>query len=785
MNRLVQRFPTLTASAIYTVAVAAAFWPFWLGRSLINGFSDQRYAYPFHVFLTQYLRQHHSFPQWTPYIFGGMPFAANPTVGDTFYPPTTLLRLTVSADKALNLGIMLHIVLAGVFLYLLLRAFKLEWGAAFVGGAAYMFTGMILSLVTAGHDGKIYVSALLPLGFLFLYRGVTRGDWRSYLGFGTVVGFSLLSPHVQLTYYELMADGFFWLFLVFFGKERPDTHAWWHAGLLFVGALCVGFSLDAIQLLPFMQNISYTGRAAAGSMSTGWQYATSYSMPPEEILNVIWPSFSGTSLTNTYWGRNFFKLHNEYFGVATLILASFAFLLAERRRIVWFLVFLFGFGALYAFGGHTPFYYLPYTLLPGIKLTRAPGMIFFLPAFATACLAGLGTQVVLKEHGGVIAGRILGWLGVLVAALVLAVAGGWKGVMLSFAPPQQAPAVNANYPVFMFDTIRAVLVAAIVLGLVAALRSGRLRSATWATLLGVLVLLDLWSAERRQIVFQPPAAEQFAPDGVVQALRGDSTVFRLLRPTGGGCYTDNYPMLYGIRGVLGYEGTELHHFDELMGGKCQWHNLPVLNLWRLLAVKYVVTEQPMTHAALTLIGNGPVQTYDSASAYVYRFEGYQPFARVVPVAFKAPDAQVGPTLLDPRFDPRRVLLVPPDAPVGVTSLSTMPDTVGIPVHTRQIRPGTYRFELAAPLERAAYLFVSENYYPAWRARVDGVPQPVVRAQLALMAVPLPAGSRVVDLTFQSGRYRWGRDITAATILLLAGLAIYGRMSPAARESGGV
>ncbi len=781
MKRLTQRFPTLTAALIYAVAAAAAFWPCWLGRSLINEWSDQRYGYPFRVFAAAFLKQYHAFPQWNPYVFGGMPFAANPTFGDTFYP-TFLLRLLLPADTVFSLSIALHLVLAGVFTYLLLRAMKLEWGAAFVGGAAYMFTGMILSLVTAGHDGKIYVSALLPLAFLFLYRGVTRGSWRSYVGFGVVVGLSLASPQIQLAYYALMADGFFWLFLVFFSKERLHSHAWWQAALLFAGGLTVGFALDAIQLVPFMQNIAFTGRAAAGSMSSGWEYATSWSMPPSEILDVLWPSFSGTSILHSYWGQNGVKLHNEYFGVITLILASFAFLLAERRRIAWFLVFLFAYGTLFAFGGHTPFYRLPYALLPGIRLTRAPGMMFFLPAFATACLAGLGTQAILQGSTALTTRRVLIWLGGLAAAMLLAFAGAWKGFMLGLAP-QAASVIDLNYPAFRLDTARAVVVAAVMLGLVYALRSGRLRGAGWATVVGVLVLLDLWSGERHQIVFGPPAKEQFAPDGVVNALRTDSTVFRVFRaPTG--CYTDNYLMLYGVAGLLGYQGTELHAYDELLGGKCQLRQLASPNVWQLLAVKYVVLDHSVQHPALTLVGNGPVTSQDGRPAYVYRYTDSQPFARVVPVAFKATDEQVATTVIDPRFDPRRILLVPPDAPVGVTSLAAMPDTIPDAVETRQLTPQSFRFELAQPIQDSAYLFVSENYYPAWQARVDGVPQPVVRAQMSLMAIPLPRGSRVVELTFQSSRYVLGRAITVATLVLLVGLAGYGWATRRGREGRG-
>src|SRR3989338_10400750 len=94
------------------------------------------------------------------------------------------------------------------------------------------------------------------------------------------------------------------------------------------------------------------------------------------------------------------------------MLASFAFLLKDRRRLTWFFVFLAGYGTLFALGGHTPFYRLPYTLRPMIKMTRAPGMTFVLVSFSLAVLAALGTQAVLRRKG-LRLGRVVGWVAVL------------------------------------------------------------------------------------------------------------------------------------------------------------------------------------------------------------------------------------------------------------------------------------------------------------------------------------------------------------------------------------
>ncbi len=93
-----------------------------------------------------------SVPLW------GLPYIAA-MHGDIFYP-TAWLRWFLPIDTAMNLGFFSHIVLAGVTMYAFLRALRVGWTAALVGGLAYELTGIVASLVHPGHDGKLFVSAL-------------------------------------------------------------------------------------------------------------------------------------------------------------------------------------------------------------------------------------------------------------------------------------------------------------------------------------------------------------------------------------------------------------------------------------------------------------------------------------------------------------------------------------------------------------------------------------------------------------------------------------------------
>lgn len=759
LEKLVQRRPVLTATVLYALVVSLAFWRFFAGGFLVNSHSDMLRGYPPRAFAAEYLQTHGAFPQWDPHIFGGMPYLANTSHGDTFYP-TFLLRLIFPVDVGISLGFLLHIVLAGTFMFLFLRALKLEWGASFVGGAAYLMTGQVVSMVSPGHDGKLFVSALLPLALMFLYQAVTRNEWRRYLAFGVVVGFALLSPHFQMTYYLLMAAGFFWLYLVFLHPPEQVTRApWYRHALLFGAGLATGFAFAAIQLVPFVAYIPFTPRGEGGT-SRGWEHAISWSMPPEELINVLWPAFSG--MLEAYWGRNFFKLHSEYLGVAVLILASFAFKLEGRQRLAWFFVFLGAYGVLFALGGYTPFYHLPYALLPGIRLTRAPSSIFVVASFAVAALAALGAQA-LGSHvaGSIKRTPLIAWGVALVVGVLLAASGFWEGMMRSLA--RNPAAVGPNLPVFTLDTVRALAVGAVALGLIWQRLAGKLGGTAWALGLGAVVLVDLWSVERHYIRFSPRPAHTLAQDQLIARLRADTGVFRVVPGS-------NSLSLGDIRSMEGYSGTQLHRYDELLGRQGDERtNEGHPNVWRVLAVRYVALGGRIQHAALTLVDSQPLQSQEGP-VYLYRFQDAQPFAFLVPMAIKVPDDQQVPVILDPRFDPRRYLIVPADALVGETSVNRLPDPITTPVAVTPVRAGAYRLDLAAPAPAGSFLFLSENWHPGWSATVDGKGANVIRAQHTLIGVPLEAGAKSVELTFRDAKYPRGRAITLVTLLLLVGVA---------------
>jgi len=76
------------------------------------------------------------------------------------------------------------------------------------------------------------------------------------------------------------------------------------------------------------------------------------------------------------------------------------------------------------------------------------------------------------------------------------------------------------------------------------------------------------------------------------------------------------------------------------------------------------------------------------------------------------------------------------------------------------------FDLA--LQAPAIFVLSDTYYPGWRAYVDGVEQPIYRANHAFRAVFLPVGARHLEFVFRPWTVALGGLISLGTWALLVG-----------------
>lgn len=756
------RWPRAAAAGVCVLAALTLLWPLLTGQIMFGGMRSDMFiaGYSFRLFGAEEFKATGAIPQWNPYLFGGLPYIAA-MHGDIFYP-TAWLRWVMPVDLAITWGMAVHFVLAGWLTYGLARALGLSWTAAVTAGVAYELTGIVASQMSPGHDGKLFVSALTPLAFWVLLSAIRHGRTWAYGAFSLVVALLILG-HYQMCYFLLMALGLWTLYLAFWDSDRRPGARPWLAIAGAGAAVAVGIGITGLQVLPFLEYIQYSPRAAGGP-NTGWDWVNSYAMPPSEVFTWLLPEFNG--VLDRYWGGNPIKFHTEYLGLVPVALACFSWGDRSRRRLVVALIsgaVLFQF---LAFAGHTPLYRPFFEFVPMLNRMRAVGMVFFLVAFPVAILAGIGLDRLLR--GEVASRQVLPLAGGLGVFALLGVTGVLQVVAEALALPERMAAAQANAPALRLGALRLLGMVAAAGGVLWLVAVGRLRGAGAALALLVLTATDLWIVDRQFFTFSPRAAQLFREDELVGYLRSQKAPFRVLD------YQNTYPqstlMAWRIPSVLGYHGNELRYYQELGDKAGGWRNIGSPSFLDLLAVGFVVLQEeqavPGFHRVL-----GPIASTFGGTAFLYQRDSTPAYARVVASAVRVPEAQVVPTVVDPRFPSDRVVLYPESASVEPAPLVQPLPASGVSASVAEWRPGAMRIDLSGEAPGQTYLVLSENWYPDWKAEVDGRAAQVLRGDHSLLSVALPAGARQVSLRFASAAYARGKILSLLSLVCAAGMIL--------------
>ena len=164
--------PFKPAAGIFLALALVYFAPAFLPDRGIFGTDYLAGGYQFMEFLSNQLRSG-VIPKWVPYVYGGVPLHANP--GSTYYPTRLLLMFLLPDSRIFPALLLTQFAIGGTGMYLLARELGCRTWVAFVSGLAFMFTGITMSGVYSGHDGRIIVATFSPMIFFFLHRGMRTG----------------------------------------------------------------------------------------------------------------------------------------------------------------------------------------------------------------------------------------------------------------------------------------------------------------------------------------------------------------------------------------------------------------------------------------------------------------------------------------------------------------------------------------------------------------------------------------------------------------------------------
>jgi hypothetical protein len=310
-------------------------------------------------------------PLWNPYIFCGQPLAANPQ-GSVFYPLSVIFYF-FPLVQGFNLFVIAHLLLAGLFFYLLCRTMNFSGSGSAFGALAFAFSSFLIFKIPAGHPMELSGYAWFPVIAAAIENLRKKENIAGAVFLSLALSFSFLSGHIFPFY---LAACYLALRLIF------DRFSWWKSSLLAFGSFSV---LCAVQLVPTMELSQVT------ETSVWPQLTRSYSLPIKNLINLTLPNFFGNVMDGTFAAQQnpsfFFERNALYFGLLPLVFGLIGIYLFIRNKNL-FLPVLFAVSLAISLGTYTPLYKAVSGFMPGMNFLRVPARFFFLSQVALA-LAGV------------------------------------------------------------------------------------------------------------------------------------------------------------------------------------------------------------------------------------------------------------------------------------------------------------------------------------------------------------------------------------------------------------
>ncbi|HUA63808.1 MAG TPA: YfhO family protein [Verrucomicrobiae bacterium] len=316
-------------------------------------------------------------PFWTPYVFSGMPFLADPQVG-AWYPLNWPFFTMGITPRSIEWELALHCLLALVGGYLLGRELFASRAAAIFAGVFYAFAGFFTG--NSSHVAGFQVASLLP----WLLWGARRaiGSARRLPALAAVAGLVVLAGHFQMALYAFSALGLFvaadWL---------PRRGSPKRQLTVLACAAVAAVALSAVMVLPGLELTGQSERAVTTFAQSDYGF-----LVPGALLTLVSPNHYGAPDLQGYSGPSDITQFYFYQGILLLPLVVWGIIAARRQwRVLLAPALLVIFAVWYGFGRSWGLYGLT-ALFPGFKSIRAPVNVWFVATMGLALLAASGIE---------------------------------------------------------------------------------------------------------------------------------------------------------------------------------------------------------------------------------------------------------------------------------------------------------------------------------------------------------------------------------------------------------
>lgn len=686
--------------------------------------------YPWRHFLYQSLSKG-ILPLWNPYQLMGSPFIAN-MKAMAFYPLNILFIF--GEVNSWNLLLFFQVFLSLLFFYAFSRSLKIGAAASILAGISFALNSLMMGYLEFGSEGHVLLWA--PLMLLFTKKYLDNKESKNLFMLAIAVLLSILAGHLQDTTYLLIITLAFAVYYAKFNHSKIKNL------INIIIAIGLGILASSIQLIPSLELFSQSSRAT--NIAKDMFY--SGLLPAKAFLRLLSPDYFGNPVTRDL--KIGYIETGAYFGIIPLFFALFSIIYSVKKPIINFFSFVFVFSAMFSTNVFGPIIY--YLHIP-VVTSGSGGRLFFLTIFSGVVLAGIGIDSYFKSEKNKGHSKAT-----IISFIIIA-----SAYFLTFF--SKVPTLNYKFPLFIF--IASVITLAIKKALGQSMPSGVVK-----IFLIILTFMDLFRVGYRFLTYSN--IKFFYPKTEATLFIENKTKDDLGRfyglispeiPTAIGLYSiETYNPFYIykssklIREMQTIKNTEANKVLITTGEK------DARKLFSFLGVKYILTTKD-ANPSINYLGT---KDHQLDFEVIHKDDRYYVFENLSSF---------------PRFGLYYDYVYVPNENEALAALSNnetnlakkiiLEDEPGIEKGTGSgsaslKEASVNNLVFSASSDKPAIFYLSDTYFPGWKAKVNNQPARILKANYNFRAIIIPKGNSSIELYYQPKSFIIGTIISGGSLLLL-------------------
>ena len=682
-------------------------------------------------------------PFWNPYNFSGNPHLAN--FQSAVLSPFNILFFILPFVDGWSLNVLLAPLLAGFFTYFFVRSLKISQLGALISAISFMFCGFIT--VWMAYGTLSLAIAFLPLALFGIEKWFSYKKFWALLVLGFSIPLSLFSGHFQTSLYFLLFVFAYLLFKLFTSDTKKLAVPIF---LSFIFGVLISFP----QLLPsaeFYENSVRSQNYNTGGGISWWHLVTVFS-----------PDFFGNPVTRNDWMGSYAEWAN-FIGIVPFALLFFSLFSFKKSLAVRFLIAAVALGTLLAID--TPLQAIIGKLQIPVLSTSNPTRIIVLESFALAVLAGFGFENLIEFIQKMKRKNLLiGFTPTLVVIFIV-----WICILFLKLPSADTFLI-AKRNMILPTILLLVFIFTAFLGIY--LRSKKI---TLKCVIFVILLLVSYDSLRFAQKWMPfdPRNLVFPANPVIAGIKDNIKFGRIFGNLG--TQVESY---YGFPSIEGYDPLYIGKYGQFIRYGVNNEFLDGERSVVRLAKFQPEAQRVLDTLGVDLIFHPLGDTNQSWAFPVWSRDGYQEIYKDEKFAlYKNSTALPRVTFFNQvevvkdakeilskfysnNFDYRNTLLL--EESPNITLNRNAKGEARIISYTPN------KISIRAQVDGNSLLFLADNYYPGWKAYMDGVESKIFRANYTFRAIVVPEGEHDIVFAYYPESFRLG---ILGAIIGLIGLVV--------------